>query len=274
MISVKKDFDTIPYPLSKAHCINGTQRRTATTNEDKRKEVIENQKYDDKFNDRYKHKEIKDKLELIYNKKCAFCEQNQEIMQVEHYRPKQKYYWLFLSWDNLLLACAKCNGSGNKSTHFPIENTAIIPPKTDCSDIDLSKINSFCKEYDELEKPLLLNPEQEENIHFRFIFDINGMIYPSNPTDEQAKKTIEILGLKRVALNIARKKIIDDFEKNVESRKASVKDKGELKRHVLHEITRWKEKADFQKSDENFLAFRNFVLNEGIINQIIKKVLT
>lgn len=271
MISVKKDFENIPYPLSKAHCKDGTQRRTATTNEEKRKEVIENQKYDDKFNDRYKHKEIKDKLELIYNKKCAFCEQKQEIMEVEHYRPKSIYYWLAFSWDNLLLACAKCNGSGNKASHFPIENVAIVPPKNDCSDIDLSKINNFCKEYDELEKPLLLNPEQEENIHFRFIFDRNGEIFPANLNDKQAKKTIEILGLNRNALKIARKKIIDDFEDRINDK--TVQNKADLRKQLIDEMRFLKRKANFEKSTENFLAFRNFVLNEGIINQIIKKVL-
>ncbi len=271
MISVKKDFENIPFPLSKEHCKDGNQKQTATTNEKKRKEVIENQKYNDDFNDRYKHKEVKDELINIYDGKCAFCEQKEEIMHVEHYRPKSKYYWLFLSWDNLLLACAKCNGSGNKANHFPIENTATIPPKTDCSDIDLSKINNLCKEYNKLEKPLFLNPEQEKGLHFRFSFDRNGEICPANSNDEQVKKTIDILKLNRDALKIARKKIIDDFEKSVIGKK--VKDKRELKRHVMHEMEMLKEKASLKHSTENFLAFRNYVVNEGIMKQIIKKVL-
>ncbi|WP_375561356.1 retron system putative HNH endonuclease [Bernardetia sp. OM2101] len=268
MISVKKDFENIPYPLSKENCENGTQERTATTNEDRRKTVIENEQYDDNFNDRYKHKEIRKELGRIYKEKCAFCEQNQEIMEVEHYRPKSIYYWLAFSWDNLLLACATCNRS--KSTHFPIENTAISKPKVDYSDIDLSKINHLCKEYDKLEKPLLLNPEQEKDLHFRFSFDRNGEICPTNSNDKQAKKTIDVIKLNRDSLKIARKKIIDDFEKSVIGKK--VKDKGELRRHVMHEMEMLKQKANFKTSDENFLAFRNYVVNEGIMKQIIKSV--
>lgn len=271
MISIKKDFTTIPYPLSKEHCKedDNNQKQTATTNEKKRKEVIENEKYDDSFNSRYKHEEIKQELNRIYKGKCAFCEQKEEIMHVEHYRPKSKYYWLFLSWDNLLLACAKCNGSGNKSTHFPIENMSIVPPKKDYSDIDLSKINNFCKEYDKLEKPLFLNPEQEKDVHFRFSFDRNGVICPANPADKQAKKTIEVIKLNRDALKTARKKIIDDFENNIED--IVVKNNGELRRNIMREIKRLHREANFEKSNESFLAFRNYILKEGIINPIIKK---
>ena len=268
MISVKKDFENIPFPLSKEHCEDGRQRRTATTNENKRKELIKNQEYIDTstYNDRYKHNEIKTRLVGIYNGKCAFCEQKEELMHVEHYRPKQKYYWLFLSWDNLLLACAKCNG--NKSTHFPIENTTVIAPKNDCSDLDLSKINHFCKEYDDLEQPLLLNPEQEKDLHFRFSFDRNGVIYSANPLDKKAKQTIATIELDRDYLNIKRKKIINDFENNIKDR--VVKNKGELKRSIMHEIKMLKQKANFEKSDEDFLTFRNYILKEGIINEVIK----
>ena len=221
------------------------------------------------FNDRYKHKEIRKELGKIYKEKCAFCEQKQEIMEVEHYRPKSIYYWLAFSWDNLLLACATCNR--NKSAQFPIENLIIIPPKKDCSDIDLSKINNFCVEYNELEKPLLLNPEQEKEVHFRFSFDRNGIIYPTNSEDKQAKKTIEVLKLNRDNLKIERKKIIDDFEDRIIDR--TVKNKGELKRQIIDEINNLRRKANFESSTENFLAFRNYILKEGIINQIIKQVL-
>lgn len=69
--------------------------------------------------------DVKDALDKIYSKKCAYCEKKIfEHGQVEHYRPKSIYYWLAYSWDNLLLCCSACNVY--KSDNFEVENERIL----------------------------------------------------------------------------------------------------------------------------------------------------
>ena len=51
------------------------------------------------YNDRYKTDDIRDRLVRIYNNKCAFCEQKVEQYHIEHFRPKQIYYWFRHKWE-------------------------------------------------------------------------------------------------------------------------------------------------------------------------------
>ena len=55
----------------------------------------------------YGHKAVKDKLEEIFNHKCAFCETHDKRAKrdIEHFRPKSIYYWLGYEWTNFLLSC-------------------------------------------------------------------------------------------------------------------------------------------------------------------------
>lgn len=87
----------------------------------------------------YGHKEVKDQLIKIQNYKCCFCEAkigHIDDGDVEHFRPKRAYkqkkgnalqypgyYWLAYNWDNLFLACTKCNGR-NKLNLFPLINAS------------------------------------------------------------------------------------------------------------------------------------------------------
>ncbi len=75
--------------------------------------------------DKYKHDEIKQALVKMFHGKCAYCES--EIMHIdyghtEHFKPKSipAYYRLAVDWNNLLLACGRCNGAENKGTKFPL----------------------------------------------------------------------------------------------------------------------------------------------------------
>ena len=131
----------------------------------------------------YKHDSVRARLIEMFHRKCAYCESlyyATSAMEVEHYRPKeavygdvthQGYWWLGVTWDNLLPSCIYCNQrrtqilpSGavghvglledagrfthersvttGKGTHFPV----LGPRVTDAAG-DYSK-----------ELPLLLNP--------------------------------------------------------------------------------------------------------------------
>lgn len=71
--------------------------------------------------ERYKDREVKHQLELLFYGKCAYCESfyaGTQPVDVEHYRPKAEveevaghrgYWWLAMNWENLLPSCIDCN---------------------------------------------------------------------------------------------------------------------------------------------------------------------
>ena len=124
-------------------------------------------------------KAVKEQLFAESNNKCAYCEATTKIVSpgdVEHFRPKSKYWWLAYCYDNYLVSCSVCNSTfkGNK---FPLldESKALVSPNITASstkaEVDsLAKIINpdpidntglslvdFVKAY-QTERPLLLNP--------------------------------------------------------------------------------------------------------------------
>jgi uncharacterized protein (TIGR02646 family) len=80
-----------------------------------------------KAQDRYKHEDIKQALIEMFHGKCAYCESaitHTDYGHVEHFKPKSApaYYELAVDWDNLLLACGRCNGVEHKGSKFPLAN--------------------------------------------------------------------------------------------------------------------------------------------------------
>jgi uncharacterized protein (TIGR02646 family) len=66
-------------------------------------------------------KNAKTQLKKESNGKCAYCEANTQVVahgDVEHYRPKNTYWWLAYTYDNYLYACQICNQT-YKSDNFP-----------------------------------------------------------------------------------------------------------------------------------------------------------
>lgn len=79
-----------------------------------------------KWQNKHYSEPIKEDLKIIYNNKCAFCEtelsefNHDNKFTVEHYRPKNHYYWLGAEWTNLFPSCQGCNS--NKKDDFPLHN--------------------------------------------------------------------------------------------------------------------------------------------------------
>ncbi len=68
------------------------------------------------------HDIIKSDLFAMQHRKCCYCEKLQEqakYRDVEHFRPKSRYWWLAWTWDNLLFACVDCNRE-YKREQFPL----------------------------------------------------------------------------------------------------------------------------------------------------------
>lgn len=133
---------------------------------------------------KYKHKQIRDTLELMFNGKCAYCEAQLDHVtygQIEHYRPTSKYPTSAVEWNNLLIACGVCNGAANKGDKFPtrIQNGPIVNPTKE-------------------------NPTK----HLKFEYDLATKTAAVFYKTKRGKTTIEHLGLNRKKLVTHRSKFI------------------------------------------------------------------
>ncbi len=113
----------------------------------------------------YGGKTVKSALIRIQHNKCCFCESSLHAQHgdVEHFRPKGGwvqededklskvgYYWLAYDWDNLFLACQKCNQTFKKN-YFPIENP---------NDRALNHTHDITKELNLIINPSIDNPQE------------------------------------------------------------------------------------------------------------------
>jgi len=156
-------------------------------------------------NDRYKV--VASELELLYNNKCAFCETDittGSYNHIEHYRPKSIYYWLAYSWDNLLLSCPRCNLK--KGNEFKIRNSTRVEFQNE----NFADLHNKISDYNSLEKPYLLNPEQftDDELKKHFTFNTKGEIIPKS---DDMINTIKICDLNRKELIEDRFAILNDF---------------------------------------------------------------
>lgn len=111
----------------------------------------------------YAHRDVRATLERVHSGKCAYCESRIEhaaYTDIEHYRPKGRvrqgtgspatepgYWWLAYEWDNLLLACPRCNRTA-KGDRFPLADPAGRALGPDA--------------HIDAEAPLLLDPARED----------------------------------------------------------------------------------------------------------------
>lgn len=240
MIKVNKDFTDIPKILT------GQNRKDAFD-----KNILL-AKYADEKN-LYKVGSVQKKLNEIYHLKCAYCEQKllDAPKHIEHYRPKNTYYWLAYSWDNLLLCCGSCNSV--KNANFPIKKTI-----TSYNNEAFTNIHNLGNSYDAIEEPMLINPEKEDVLD-KLVFDKNGKI---NSFDKRVKSTIDdICKLNREELVQKRVEFLNDFISLVDEYILLMENENELKNNVklfIPIIKNFKEKCN---KTEEFYSFRYFILN-------------
>jgi uncharacterized protein (TIGR02646 family) len=220
LIKVARNFSDPPAVLLDPKC------------KEKIKEAIE-EKNGEKCTDYYyRHREVLNRLkDEIYHGKCAYCESKIEhaaALQVEHFRPKSGlkrekpgdenhngYYWLGLEWSNLLLSCPKCNGKGGKGTRFPISGTRVYDdsPFDSTGGLESFDRTRLIASNSPLidEEPLLLHPindDPKDHLEFDNLGQIKGIT-------KRGKATIDICNLKRKALFLNRKKVVDEFVEDI-----------------------------------------------------------
>ncbi len=201
----------------------------------------------------YADKTIKERLLIMFNGKCAYCESNVNATyfgDIEHFRPKggygeplvqPGYYWLASEWENLLYSCAFCNQT---YTHKVLVNGKIV-------EIIQGKLNQFPLDderrrikiedgqkyfsdsanykiaFDKEESVrLLLNPciDNVED-HFKYIEE--GVILAEDNLNTLDKKradtSIKVYALQRVGLVQAREQKIIIIKAQIERIKEAIK---------------------------------------------------
>lgn len=169
----------------------------------------------------YRDKSVKDKLNDLFHKKCAYCEAQIRgyPFPVEHFRPKGAvvhetelrkpgYYWLAAEWDNLLPSCVDCNSEryqefadiepilSGKANKFPIANLQKRAKKPGEEKHEIRLLFHPCRDY----------PERALE------FDEIGTVLPAKHirgiTKQKAKTSIKVYGLNREELVKSREGLI------------------------------------------------------------------
>ena len=253
MIKIYKDYNDIPASLN----ILSEGQTTKTHNV--RIAMMRDKQYIKQADSQYKEADVKEKLEALYNHKCAYCEQYVEQYHVEHYRPKKGYhnhdgqahngyYWISLSWDNLMLSCPTCNIC--KGSLFDIQGKRKNLGKKKLDD----DVNTWSLSYDQTEQPMLINPEREDPAG-AFVYDKDGGIYPQ-ANNARAKYTIDTCNLNRRELRDARRNILVEFIKDVIDALNSWQNESERK-IAIETLTRQYMRR-CKKPECEFLEFRNY----------------
>ena len=263
MIKIEKDTSSVPSSLQiplDEFFPDGIPISPKTTHS-RRLELLKEKKYIDKqiYNSRYKQSDTKTALKDIYKNKCAFCEQKVEQSHVEHYRPKNTYYWLTYSWDNLLLACSTCNI--HKGVHFDLLGTKSTFQSTS---ENLRTINVSIDEYDKVELPKMVNPETTDP-YGKIQFQRNGII---ESDDIRFAYTIEKCQIDRKYLNDERRKILDIFQRDINS--SIVENSTTEEQQLKIEVIIRKFLRDSKDDDLQFLCFRRYTISNWLNDLVIE----
>ena len=251
MIKVDKDLLNIPRILKEEN------REKAFDENIKAKDYV------DKSN-LYKVASVQKALEKIYNFKCAYCEKDirDEDKHIEHYRPKSRYYWLAYSWDNLLLSCGQCNRP--KGTRFLTQKCSVL-----YYDEEFKSIHSKGNSYDEIEEPMIINPEKDDILE-DIVFDNKAKISSKN---KRVQHTIdEACNLNRNGLVENRIKVFNTFKRRVITNIESQNIIG-----LKNEIENFIEECQIENE---YYAFKYFILkhsdiffsNSKALNDLINKL--
>ena len=192
----------------------------------------------------YKDGEVKRRLEQLFHGKCAYCETYYSAsapVDIEHYRPKGAvsedpahpgYWWLAMSWDNLLPSCIDCNRKRKQVVVQPGTSLAELQRLSRTSDGRVKgsgKKDSFpiatggIRAVPEMtvfaaEAALLLDPcrdDPEEHLAFHVAEDDPiGVIVPKGDPQqsERGATSIHVYGLNRLGLVQERTRVLRHLE--------------------------------------------------------------
>jgi hypothetical protein len=195
---------------------------------------------------RYKEDAVKQELELMFHRKCAYCESAYDYVHpvdVEHYRPKNAvdeapthsgYWWLAMDWDNLLPSCIDCNRRRGQRVPGPLGESLTDMAgagwrQTTSGKATLFPLGDEATRWAAKDDPdgvdrLLLDPCRDDPAdHLAWHVDRDaplGLVHPraAAQADGTAKiskmgaVSIQVYGLNRTGLVQARTRVLRDME--------------------------------------------------------------
>ncbi len=171
----------------------------------------------------YKDPAVKQALEQLFRKKCAYCESSYQAVMpfpVEHWRPKGRvtlddgsqlpkgYFWLAAHWENLFVSCSDCNGE-RQQVELPT-NTERLMGKLDRFPLADEAKRASSPGGEEFEAPLLLNPCKDEPSEHLEFFDSEGerAILRPKAGSPTGTRSIEVYALNRLGLVRERQELV------------------------------------------------------------------
>lgn len=152
----------------------------------------------------YRKKAVVKTLWEMQHGKCCYCEQTipskGHLKAVEHFRPKAVFTGRTNDWNNLLLACAQCNGE--KSDKFPVELTS------ESKEVKVIYLKSY-----KGGRPLIIDPsnpsiDPEDHLDFDVTIEsVYGLIKPKN-NSRLGRETIGAIGLDENFYTMEHRKIV------------------------------------------------------------------
>ena len=191
--------------------VDNTRQVAFSKNIEAQRYVDENSLYKCKYmlngDDNYP---VRDMLKKIYHNKCAYCETKftRSYINIEHYRPKSKYYFLAYSWSNLLPICQVCNTTKSNHSELSDENLRLKYNNETLQDVQYKT-----KDYNLVEKPLFIHPDIDDYENL-FYFNTKGkmLINTKHRDKKRIEYTIQRSKLNELDLLNRRGEVFEEFE--------------------------------------------------------------
>lgn len=231
---VKKNYDDLPSILIEKSTLDLLDKICLSLDLSQIFSYIYKGEYKDKKGRLQSH--VRDKLNIYYYYKCAYCEGFCKA-EIEHYRPKKGvvgltghkgYYWLCYEWSNLIPSCRYCNTEGGKGNQFPIAGMRVNLPSFNL-DFTINKAQSYASSSPLIdEKPYLLHPEIDNPSDYLGVkLDSQGegiILTGIDGSNQRGDQTIQICNLNRKELKLKRLRVVDEFIKCINLQFIAVKD--------------------------------------------------
>ncbi len=207
--------------------------------------------------------------------RCPICEQIlTKYDDIEHFRPKEYYWWLAYEYKNYYAVCASCN-RGYKSTDFPI-----LHPE--------NRVTFETQELIEQENPLLFNPTIDNPLdifEIEFVFEtVNNFYLKINPLSildkqsylfKKAETTIKSYNLNNTeeitnSMDSGSRKVLIKSLCNNLFDLAKTKIEYESKKSIANELEKWQLQIDFFNLKAKYKRFANIGLSTLIMNGNMK----
>jgi uncharacterized protein (TIGR02646 family) len=243
----------------------------------------------------YSRPDVKDALETIFAKKCAYCETRYDRsgpIDVEHFRPKSEvvvagggrsegYWWLAAEWDNLLPSCIDCNRARTQDFEGDQVGTA-VRGKANQFPLDDERHRATTPQDfaggKETGHRLLIDPCRDEP-EAHLVFSVNGTV---RSRSTKGRESIAVFALDRQGLNEGRRRHATDIAQRLRDVRFYVDEfdqgnqaAGQRLDEILDELgAKGDDDAEYAALSRTILAELHTALQEDRLHEYLTEVFT